>query len=252
MICAQCSKELDKSFHYRKYCSKICSSEAVKKYLKKYLKTKKYKLYVMKYQSSEKGKAARKRANDAQWADPKKREKKIKIFKDWSNKTNTKNIRDETGRLLTNMEIRNRTLKAEKKKEYNQKYFASEKGKKTRSKNMSDYRRKNLKYRLALQMRTRVRQFMNIKNITKKNKTFEYIGCTPSELKIYLEKQFYNNPITNEPMTWLNWTSNGWHIDHIKPLDLAKNEEDAKRLCHYTNLQPMWGYENLKKSNKII
>ena len=80
-------------------------------------------------------------------------------------KTNTKNIRDETGRLLTNMELRNRTLKAGKKKEYNLKYFASEKGKKTRSKNMSDYRHKNLKYRLALQMRTRVRQFMNIKNI---------------------------------------------------------------------------------------
>ena len=117
MFCAQCNKEFDKSFHYRKYCSKTCSSEAVKKYLKKYLKTKKYKLYVMKYQSSEKGKAARKRANDAQWADPKKREKKIKIFKAWSNKTNTKNIKDETGRLLTNMEVRNRTLKAGKKKE---------------------------------------------------------------------------------------------------------------------------------------
>ena len=48
---------------------------------------------------------------------------------------------------------------------------------------MSNYRRTNLKYRLALQMRRRVNQFLDIKKITKKNKTFEYVGCTPSELK---------------------------------------------------------------------
>ena len=257
--CPICNKEFISTLLNRKYCSRNCSKKSISlfqaKYQKKYRNTERGKEINNKnyktYQLSEKGKTARKRINDAWWADPEKREKKIQSFKDWSNKPNKKNIKDETGHLLTNMEVRNRTLKAGKKKEYNQRYFSSEKGKKTRSKNMSDYRRKNLKYRIALNMRHRVYEFLKIKKITKKNKTFEYVGCTPSELKSHLEKQFYNNPETNEPMTWMNWTLDGWHIDHRDPLDLAKNEEDAKRLCHYTNLQPMWAKENLKKGSKI-
>lgn len=49
-------------------------------------------------------------------------------------------------------------------------------------------------------------------------------------------------------MTWENHSLKGWHIDHIKPLNLAKTEEELYKLCHYTNLQPMWAEENLKKS----
>ena len=223
--CPICNKEFISTKHLRKYCSTKCSKEARKSSIKK--------------------------RNDAYWADPIKREKKIKSFKNWSNKSNKKNIRDKTGRLLTNSQVRAIELKGDKKKEYNQRYSSTEKGKKTKSKYMSNYRRTNLKYRLALQMRSRINQFLDIKKITKKNKTFEYVGCTPSELKSHLEKQFYNNPETNETMTWMNWALDGWHIDHKVPLDQAKNEEDAKRLCHYTNLQPMWAKENLKKGSKI-
>lgn len=253
--CSICQKIFIKSRFNRKYCSTECSSTARKESIKKYLNSKKgrgaQKKYHKKFIKSKKGKAYIKKWNAKQWQDPEKRKKLMQNFKNWSKKLNNKNIRDETGRLLTNMEVRNRTLAADKKKQYNKKYFSSAKGKKTRSKNMSDYRRKNVKYRLALQMRKRVSEFMKIKKITKKNKTFQYVGCTPDKLRTHLEKQFYNNPRTNEPMTWMNWTIDGWHIDHIIPLDSAKNEKDAKKLCHYTNLQPMWATENRKKSNKV-
>ena len=49
-----------------------------------------------------------------------------------------------------------------------------------------------------------------------------------------------------------NHSMSGWHIDHRIPLDSAKTYEDIERLIHYTNLQPMWAIENLKKSNKIL
>jgi len=48
------------------------------------------------------------------------------------------------------------------------------------------------------------------------------------------------------------WNNMGqWHIDHIIPLSTAITEEDVIRLCHYTNLQPLWAEDNLKKSNKL-
>ena len=53
-------------------------------------------------------------------------------------------------------------------------------------------------------------------------------------------------------MGWDNYGINGWHVDHIIPLSSAKNENEIYELCHYTNLQPLWGTDNIKKSNKIL
>ena len=73
------------------------------------------------------------------------------------------------------------------------------------------------------------------------------LGCTLEELKIHLENQF------KEGMNWDNWKPDGWHIDHIKPLskfDLT-DPYQFKEAVHYTNLQPLWWQENLKKGNKL-
>ena len=54
-------------------------------------------------------------------------------------------------------------------------------------------------------------------------------------------------------MTWANNSPKGWHVDHIIPLSrLNKNssEEDIKKITHYTNLQPLWAEENMRKFNK--
>ena len=41
------------------------------------------------------------------------------------------------------------------------------------------------------------------------------------------------------------------HIDHIIPLSSAKSKKELFNLCHYTNLQPLWAEDNLKKGDKI-
>lgn len=45
--------------------------------------------------------------------------------------------------------------------------------------------------------------------------------------------------------------NHGWDIDHIIPLDSAKNEEEIIKLNHYNNLQPLCSKINrdLKKNN---
>jgi len=53
-------------------------------------------------------------------------------------------------------------------------------------------------------------------------------------------------------MTWKNHRLHGWHVDHETPLSSVKTIEEKYKLCHYTNLQPMWATENWKKGNKII
>lgn len=100
-------------------------------------------------------------------------------------------------------------------------------------------------YKITRNTRSRLRCFLKTKNITKRNKTFEIIGCTPSELKIYLEKQF------TEGMTWKNYGFYGWHIDHKIPLDSGKSEDEILKLFHFTNLQPLWQKDNFSKGSKL-
>jgi hypothetical protein len=72
----------------------------------------------------------------------------------------------------------------------------------------------------------------------------ELIGCTKDELRTYLEGLFL------EGMTWENYGKRGgWQIDHIKPcasFDLT-NQDQQKECFHYSNLQPLWADDNLKK-----
>lgn len=99
-------------------------------------------------------------------------------------------------------------------------------------------------FNLTNRMRSRIWKYLNIFDITKTNKTFDIVGCTPEFLKEHLESQFKNG------LSWENRSE--WHIDHIIPLSSAKTEEELYSLCHYTNLQPLWAEDNLKKSNKIL
>ena len=80
-------------------------------------------------------------------------------------------------------------------------------------------------------------------NAKKFNNTMKLLDCSPSFLKEHLEKQF------KEGMTWDNHTTDGWHIDHIRPccsFDLTKKEQQEE-CFHYSNLQPLWATDNLKK-----
>ena len=51
----------------------------------------------------------------------------------------------------------------------------------------------------------------------------------------------------------MNWDNLGeWHLDHIYPVSLSKDEEELIKLNHYTNFQPLWAIDNMIKGNKII
>lgn len=119
-----------------------------------------------------------------------------------------------------------------------------ENNRETYNKYWTERKSKDPSFKLLMGMRSRLCGYLKKLNITKKNKTFEIVGCTPQELKEYLEKQFVDG------MSWENRSE--WHIDHIIPLSSAKTEEELCKLCHYKNLQPLWAIDNIKKSNNIL
>ena len=99
---------------------------------------------------------------------------------------------------------------------------------------------------LGMALRNRVHSAMRRANVVKKIKTLELIGCTVTELRQYLEVQF------TDGMTWKNYGRHGWHVDHIRPcasFDLT-DPEQQRQCFHYTNLQPLWAVDNIRKGAK--
>jgi hypothetical protein len=104
----------------------------------------------------------------------------------------------------------------------------------------------DINFKLSCLMRSRLISFIKLKSYKKTNKTFNIVGCSPEKLKFHLENLF------TDGMCWENHGIDGWHIDHIIPLSSAKNKKEICDLSHYSNLQPLWSNENLKKGSKIL
>ena len=106
-------------------------------------------------------------------------------------------------------------------------------------------KKEDLNYRLMAVLRQRVTSA--IKKNLKGGSAVRDLGCSISDFKEYIAKQF-------EPgMSWENWGKYTWHLDHKKPLasfDLT-NREQFLQACHYTNYQPLWAEENYRKNAKL-
>jgi hypothetical protein len=83
-------------------------------------------------------------------------------------------------------------------------------------------------------------------NSEKKSKTEAYLGCTITEARAHIEALF------QEGMSWKAKDRALWHIDHIRPV--ASFDKGSPSWMfeanHYTNLQPLWAVDNLKKGAK--
>jgi hypothetical protein len=98
-------------------------------------------------------------------------------------------------------------------------------------------------YAMTRRLSNRICKAINSKGYSKTSKTSEMLGCDWNHLMAHLEAKFVDG------MTWGN--RHLWHIDHITPLASATSEEELIKLNHYTNLQPLWAEDNLRKGNRI-
>lgn len=96
-------------------------------------------------------------------------------------------------------------------------------------------------------MNIRRRQAIALEGNRKAATTMKLLGCTAEHARAHIEGQF------TEGMSWDKYGMHGFHIDHIIPLasfDLSDPEQQRQAL-HYTNLQPLWAKDNLRKGDKL-
>ena len=102
--------------------------------------------------------------------------------------------------------------------------------------------RKRPEVRLRGNIRKRLKQMLGSFSDT----FAQSVGCTPRQLRMYLESQF------TKRMSWENYGTY-WHVDHIQPLssfDLT-NESHRRLACNWANLRPLEAKLNLQKSDTI-
>ena len=136
--------------------------------------------------------------------------------------------------------------RSDKYLETNRKYDKSEKRKAWRRKWEAAYKKNNPLFRVAKNLRKNLNQHLKTKGFRKSYHFDQYCGCSIEELKLWLQNKFLPG------MSWNNYGTHTWTIDHIIPLASAKTEHELYKLCHYTNLLPLWASDNKKKSDKIL
>jgi hypothetical protein len=65
------------------------------------------------------------------------------------------------------------------------------------------------------------------------------LGCDHPALREHLASRFRIG------MSWNCYRQ--WEVDHIEPLSTASTLGELIELCHFSNLQPLWRSENLRK-----
>lgn len=104
------------------------------------------------------------------------------------------------------------------------------------------------RYGLRDRLSGRIRMALKRHLVKKSDHTCDLLGCSLDFFFKYFESKF-----TGE-MSWAKFKRGQIHIDHIVPcssFDLGDKAEQLK-CFHYTNLQPLWALDNLKKSDSLL
>jgi hypothetical protein len=132
-------------------------------------------------------------------------------------------------------------LHKQEKAEYDKRYRQENKNKLRKQKR--DWEKNSIKHKIANNLRRRIHHLL--KGESKSSHSLDLLGCSVEFLQQYLSEKF------QEGMTWNNYGQ--WHIDHVIPCaSFDLNDPNQQKQCfHYTNLQPLWAIDNLKKSKNM-
>ena len=106
-------------------------------------------------------------------------------------------------------------------------------------------------FKITCRVKTNIKVYVNrhLKKVGGEKRTHnktemkKILGCDYVFFKEWIETKF------TDGMSWDNYGE--WHYEHTIPTSYAETIDELYELCHHTNYRPMWGGENLSKSNKL-
>ncbi len=149
---------------------------------------------------------------------------------------------DQANRRQANLDEARRRNREEKRRnpqkrrpEYNRRY-------------VKNRRQRDLDFKLRSVLSNRMTAALRRAGTEKSLKTIELVGCSIQELWAHLERLFLPG------MSRANYGRgrDKWNIDHIRPVSSFQLDDlDQQRACfHFTNLQPLWQPDNMRKGAK--
>lgn len=108
-----------------------------------------------------------------------------------------------------------------------------------------EYRRRSINRNISCRLRIQINACLRYGRKAAHTETL--LGCSFAEMAAHIERQFVL------PMCWAKFLQGEIHIDHIIPcshFDLA-DAVQQRRCFHFSNLQPLWALDNLRKGNRV-
>ena len=157
----------------------------------------------------------------------------------------------------------NRDKKLESTRKSHEKWYSKEENKKKKQEYAKKHRDKKREYDrqykirrektdvvFKLTNRLRTRMCMALEKEYKTGSAVRDLGCSIKKFKKHIES------LWQPGMSWDNYGKGpkNWSLDHKIPLsyfDLT-NRKQFLKACHYTNIQPMWHIDNMKKHDKVF
>lgn len=100
-------------------------------------------------------------------------------------------------------------------------------------------------FKLECRLRCRIRA--TLKGRRSDKGVTRLVGCTIEQARQHIESLF------TDGMSWDAFMLGKIHLDHVKPVRAHDLNAPEGRVAafHYTNLQPLWSLDNLRKSDKL-
>jgi len=126
------------------------------------------------------------------------------------------------------------------------------------NKSQTDRYNYDVDFKLARKITNYIKETLKRASKPDTGKVKKYLGCTGTQLRQYFEQ----NHFQEEGNEWMSWDNHGgerchnnqsWEVDHIMPkssFDLT-DEEEVRRVNHWSNLQPLEWQENAGKYDSI-
>ena len=230
LICPVCSTQFTTYSKAKKYCSSVCSLKNKKRIINEFQK---------KPEQKQKQAVRLKKIFKENYKDPEFR-KKISDLQKAKRKKDPEITRAKDKELY--WKRKNNPDSHKRDKEYKSNWIKNKK-------------EKDPYYKIRASLSASLVQFLKREGTIKYGSITKLIGVSKEELKKHLESKWYPHPKTGEIMSWSNYGLKGWHVDHIMPFEAFKKydvtkEETQKKIMALNNLQPMWAYQNISKSNK--